>query len=436
MNHDHVWSANGPSQLLDELHDGMLPSGLIAQPLADSQPGPWTSGQESGCASPFNGLFVHTQHQGQIHACGLPSPAPTAPAASPPNWPNHDASSVTGPWAPVSPISPTVGEGVGGGPNTQLLYAPNTAAPVTFDTGFHDWTGNTGFPLNFNYEFSGGPAPVPQGVPADFSTAWPGPIPAEDLSNGPFLETVFGHALPTRETTGLWHALPSIPQPHPYPPSKCPASRSQQQHQPPKRTKASSSFTTPSDRRATIPPPPPPATTPTTTGQNPSRKPPSSTAAAAAAPAGPSLRTAARRVKRPAPSPKPGESPAHQRARTNHNLVEQQYRHRLHARFEALLDVLPEGILDGDEDDGNYHWGVGKRRGGGSGSGGGVAGKKTNRRMSKVDVLSKAERVIRFLEGDIERIRREMEGMRRERETAFGGVGRVEGGEEGAVARR
>jgi hypothetical protein len=43
--------------------------------------------------------------------------------------------------------------------------------------------------------------------------------------------------------------------------------------------------------------------------------------------------------------------------------------------------------------------------------------------MSKVDVLSKAERVIRFLEGDIERIKRENERMKREREAAFAGMG-------------
>jgi hypothetical protein len=45
--------------------------------------------------------------------------------------------------------------------------------------------------------------------------------------------------------------------------------------------------------------------------------------------------------------------------------------------------------------------------------------------MSKVDVLSKAQRVIEFLQGDTERMKRELEGMRREREAAFAGMARM-----------
>ncbi|KAL2193731.1 hypothetical protein P885DRAFT_63726 [Corynascus similis CBS 632.67] len=99
-----------------------------------------------------------------------------------------------------------------------------------------------------------------------------------------------------------------------------------------------------------------------------------------------------RRAKRPAPRPRPGESAAHQRARANHNLVEQKYRHRLHARFEALLDALPEGILSEDSiDQARDNGGAGWDDGSGTSGGRGVKG-KNNRRMSKVDVLSKAER--------------------------------------------
>jgi hypothetical protein len=70
------------------------------------------------------------------------------------------------------------------------------------------------------------------------------------------------------------------------------------------------------------------------------------------------LRTAARR--RPPDQPpasslrKPGETLARQRARDKHNRVEQQYRHRLQGRFEALSRVLPveklEGNAEGIED--------------------------------------------------------------------------------------
>jgi hypothetical protein len=123
-------------------------------------------------------------------------------------------------------------------------------------------------------------------------------------------------------------------------------------------------------------------------------------------------------------------------------MVEQQYRHRLHARFEALLDVLPERLLhlDSRGGGGDYHdeggggemggrgggMGLGMGKGviggrvgkGGGGNGKGVKG-KNNRRMSKVDVLNTATRVIQCLTGDLERKRRQVEGWKREREMAF-----------------
>lgn len=45
--------------------------------------------------------------------------------------------------------------------------------------------------------------------------------------------------------------------------------------------------------------------------------------------------------------------------------------------------------------------------------------------MSKVDVLSKAAKVIKYLESDYERVRREVEVLRREREVVLGGMGAV-----------
>ncbi|SPQ18504.1 aaa77bca-86aa-42f5-8998-bf414e645327 [Thermothielavioides terrestris] len=118
-------------------------------------------------------------------------------------------------------------------------------------------------------------------------------------------------------------------------------------------------------------------------------------------------------------------------------MVEQQYRHRLHARFEALLDALPKGILDNDdEDEDDDGGGLDNAASGGGGGGGGAInggrkggghGGKKPRRMSKVDVLNRAARVIRFLESDNERTRREVEMLRRERDAAFGRVA-VRGG--------
>ncbi|AEO53782.1 hypothetical protein MYCTH_2136757 [Thermothelomyces thermophilus ATCC 42464] len=392
MDHDRAWPANGSSEGLDGLHDSMLATGLVAQPLAhsrnnpeSSQPGPWTTGTVPACSPRFGGLFVQTQQQGAIHPYGLPSPAPTAPVASPPDWPNHDTSCVVGAW-PVSPISPspTVGEAVGVELNHNLLYQPHSAqaAHALFDVGFRDWVGNANFHLDLHNTYSAAPtvSSLPHAVPPNVGSAWPGHLPTTTLDNGELPETTaFGHTI-TRERG-----------------------------------------------------------------------------------CGPTLRTATRRVKRPAPAPRPGESAAHQRARANHNLVEQHYRHRLHARFEALLDSLPEGILNDDDDDddddqavrgdprggtggdatvaarGSGGWdinddqqtgalatGVGGR---GGGDGGGIKG-RNNRRMSKVDVLTKADRVIKFLEGDIQRMRWEMEEMKRQREVAFRRVAPMETGVE------
>ncbi|KAL2180658.1 uncharacterized protein P884DRAFT_237545 [Thermothelomyces heterothallicus CBS 202.75] len=384
MDHDRAWPVNGSSEGLDGLHDSMLATGLVAQPLAhscnpeSSQSGPWTTGTVPACSPRLGGLFVQTQQQGAIHPYGLPSPAPTAPVALSPDWPNHDTSYVTGAW-PVSPISPTVGEAVGVELNPNLLYQPLSAqaAHALFDVRLQDWVGNANFHLDLHNTYSTAPtvSSLPHAVPPNVGSAWPGHLPTTTLDSGELPETTaFGHT--TRERG-----------------------------------------------------------------------------------CGPALRTATRRVKRPAPAPRPGESAAHQRARANHNLVEQHYRHRLHARFEALLDSLPEGILDDDDDDdqavrgdprggtgagatiaarGSGGWdnndqqteavatGVGGR---GGGDGGGIKG-RNNRRMSKVDVLTKADRVIKFLEGDIQRMRWEMEEMKRQREVAFRRVAPMETGVE------
>jgi hypothetical protein len=91
--------------------------------------------------------------------------------------------------------------------------------------------------------------------------------------------------------------------------------------------------------------------------------------------------------------------------------VEQQYRHRLHARFEALLDVLPEGMVGGDDVDATSSARAPST----------TSSSKKQRRMSKVDVLSTALEVIRFLEADNERARQEVEQLKRRRDAAIGG---------------
>ncbi|KAK4156610.1 hypothetical protein C8A00DRAFT_40917 [Chaetomidium leptoderma] len=418
MNYDQIWSTNGPSsQAFDGIHDGFLPSGLITQPLAIHPP-PWTSEQEQGYHSHVDGPYLHTQQQRPLYGCGFPSPVPTAPATSPPDWPKHDVPCVNGPWAPVSPISPTVGDGGGGGFSNQLdrlLYAAGAITPPTFDTGLRDWTGSSSFHVNLDHHYSGVPTTrsAPQGIPSGFNAPWAGHIPIPTLPNEPYPESTFEHAIPPNPARSLGGG--NIPQQSlPNPPTKRPQSRSPQ---PPKRIKASST---------------PKATTTVTTTKTATRKKPSPPAPAPPSTEvinnnGPTLRTAARRFKRPPrSSPKPGESPEHQRARTNHNLVEQQYRHRLHARFEALLDVLPEGIPYGDHGDDDYGYGGHpdhdhhRDHDHDNGRGGVGGGNKSSRRMSKVDVLSRAARAIRFLEGDIERVRGEMEGLRKGREVLNG----------------
>lgn len=77
------------------------------------------------------------------------------------------------------------------------------------------------------------------------------------------------------------------------------------------------------------------------------------------------------------------------RNRESHNQVEKQYRNRLNAHFESLLNALPENLRGGggdeDEDEGMDAGG-----GGGGGSG--------DRRVSKAEVLDMARRHIQALE--------------------------------------
>ena len=415
----------------------MLGPGLVAQTLANGDPVQWAFTQEPEYPSHIGGLYIHTQHRRHSNPCEPPSPASTAPVASPPDWTKHYASSVSGPWAPTTPTSPVVSEN-GGRALTQwdaLLYAAGTTTPPTFRAGLQDWTIGTSY-MDINHTYAAGPAiPREASVPAGFAGApWAGHMPAPSLPSEPFLEPAFSHVIPSHSsTTNIPHPLPNPPPSRPTPTKPQRHSRKRTNPKSPKPTPTATSEATTNHlpAPALISSPPTTTTNSDNTGNNNNNNTPTS---------GPTLRTAARRFKRPTPGPKPGESPEHRRARTNHNMVEQQYRHRLHARFEALLEVLPEGIiLDDEEVEGHcgdpFHvGGAGEGNGEGLAAGevvvGGVGkgGKKGARRMSKVDVLSRAARVIRYLESDYEKVRREVEVLRRERETAmFAGRGDAEG---------
>lgn len=449
-------------QTLDGIHDCMLSPASLDQTPSDRYSSAWTAGQESGYLSRWSEPFVHTQHQRYTQAYGLPSPAPTAPAASPPDWPNHDVSSIIGGWGPASPMSPPVGEGVSGACNSELemmLYGLGTLPPSTFDAAQQEWAGHTGFGVTFSHPYAGVPAApsIPPEASPDFSTLWTDASPETALSNEPLLNTPLSHAFAPSAPGGL----NNVPQDcHP---TQClnRSSSSLDKRPPPRPQQRRIEPPSPLTSKATVE-----ATTKDPTSPLPSHKlnrnhkhktiKTKRESAASTATATVTLRTAARRVKRPSPAPKPGESPERQRARSNHNIVEQHYRHRLHARFEALLEVLPEALLEGDdrleevaadgicgmnEEEGGVVVGCGiagsgagangTRRAGGR-SGITVAGPKgKHRRMSKVDVLSRATKAIRFLEGDIERARREVEGLRRERGVWLlgrGGCAGLEGG--------
>ncbi|KAK7403184.1 hypothetical protein QQX98_011048 [Neonectria punicea] len=95
---------------------------------------------------------------------------------------------------------------------------------------------------------------------------------------------------------------------------------------------------------------------------------------------------------------KPSDTPEDRRTRASHNLVEKQYRNRLNAQFESLLNALPEQIRasgDGEDSDGGapVDWG--------------------DRRVSKGEVLEMARKHIESLERErdtLEREKNELQG--------------------------
>ncbi|KAF4416482.1 Allergen Fus c 3 [Colletotrichum fructicola] len=138
----------------------------------------------------------------------------------------------------------------------------------------------------------------------------------------------------------------------------------------------------------------------------------------------PRLRSASRTSKNA--SQKPAETAEERRTRASHNLVEKQYRNRLNAQFEGLLNALPEQVR-----------GPASTGDGGGGGGGGGGGDESDpqpadqeRRVSKAEVLDMARRHIKSLERERDELQRERGDLLRnlemmEREMAANGAGRL-----------
>ncbi|KAK3944707.1 hypothetical protein QBC46DRAFT_158623 [Diplogelasinospora grovesii] len=103
--------------------------------------------------------------------------------------------------------------------------------------------------------------------------------------------------------------------------------------------------------------------------------------------------------------PLPDETAEERRSRNSHNLVEKQYRNRLNAHFESLLNALPDTMR-------SPTMGAG---GGGTGGSGGSAADMMDlgeeRRLSKAEVLDMSRRYIQSLERDRDRLEREREEL-------------------------
>ncbi|KAI1808502.1 hypothetical protein F4811DRAFT_570441 [Daldinia bambusicola] len=105
----------------------------------------------------------------------------------------------------------------------------------------------------------------------------------------------------------------------------------------------------------------------------------------------------------------PPASAEEQKSRETHNQVEKQYRNRLNAHFESLLDALPETMQAGEGDDD------------------GEALDLTDRRVSKAEVLDMARRHIQALERECAALEGERDELRNNMERLRWLFGRCEG---------
>ncbi|KAF3065124.1 Allergen Fus c 3 [Daldinia childiae] len=98
-----------------------------------------------------------------------------------------------------------------------------------------------------------------------------------------------------------------------------------------------------------------------------------------------------------------------QKSRDTHNQVEKQYRNRLNAHFESLLDALPETMQAGEGDDEGESLDL------------------TDRRVSKAEVLDMARRHIQALERECAALEGERDELRNNMERLRWLFGRCEG---------
>ncbi|KAI0114989.1 hypothetical protein F4814DRAFT_459819 [Daldinia grandis] len=98
-----------------------------------------------------------------------------------------------------------------------------------------------------------------------------------------------------------------------------------------------------------------------------------------------------------------------QKSRDTHNQVEKQYRNRLNAHFESLLDALPETMQAGEGDDEEESLDL------------------TDRRVSKAEVLDMARRHIQALERECAALEGERDELRDNMERLRWLFGRCEG---------
>ncbi|KAK3322349.1 hypothetical protein B0H66DRAFT_199755 [Apodospora peruviana] len=107
---------------------------------------------------------------------------------------------------------------------------------------------------------------------------------------------------------------------------------------------------------------------------------------------------------------RPTESTEERKTRNSHNLVEKQYRNRLNAQFESLLNALPDTRRS------STSTGVGGDSDGGSGSAGpgaaaAAAADLGEKRLSKAEVLDMSRRYIQTLESERDKLKQDQEEL-------------------------
>lgn len=330
----------------------------------------WPSSEESGYLGVANGLVVQRQCQRPSTTSDLPKLSPSYPSVTLSGSLGFDTSNVDGDWSFINSTNPTT-DGLPG-PSLHidgLGYTNIINTSPAFENP--DWIGNHFRHRTTHPHLSTG-LRTPSATPATPTLHWTQHIPFSHPQYDTPLVKMEGRCPVEYPRATVEQSSDTTQDSNPQ--RKCAAY--QASHPSPKPGMRDPSGKINDGETSSTPAPP---------------KPPSSS---------PGLRTETRKAKRTKAPPRPGESLERQRARASHNIVEQQSRRRLHAGFEALLEAILEGIdLDGHDTDELASPGT---RSGAS-----------KRRVSKADVLSRALRAFHFLKSDDERVRREVEQLRR-----------------------